>query len=164
MAAEETLRWSRHFSGTGCVAGGLGGLVGGTFVTVVLYAIFSISGWWVAGLLVVLVVLGALLGTHDSRREVHTAEFSRHGVRLVSPLTTRFVSVADLTAVTVDHSGDTDQGYVRTTLRLAIAGRPAETIPGVYDPALAGVLDELLGPDIDVHELHEDLEPPPSTA
>lgn len=164
MTDEETVTWHHVAGRGGCAPGGLAGLTAGTIAGVLAFVIFSTPPAWTFALVVLGVVVGAVLGAVAGRHEVHTARFTSEQVRLRSKLATRTVPVADLTAVTVDHSGDTDTGYQQTSLRLAIPDGSEVVLKDSYAPTLAGSLAQLLGPTIQVQEKWQPLEPPPASA
>jgi hypothetical protein len=161
---EETVTWHHVAGRAGCALGGLAGLTAGTIAGVLAFVIFSTPSAWTLALVVLFIVAGAVLGVIAGRREVHTAQFTSEQVRLRSKLTSRTVRVADLTAVTVEHSGDTDSGYQQTSLRLALPDGSEVVLKDGYHPTLAGSLTQLVGPTIQVEEKWQPLEPPPSSA
>ncbi|MBV7698653.1 hypothetical protein [Streptomyces sp. TRM70350] len=57
-------------------------------------------------------------GLLRSRYVVRAVEFTKAQVRLESRAGVRTVRIADVRAVRVEHSGDTADGYVETSLRL----------------------------------------------
>jgi hypothetical protein len=117
---------------------------------------FSIIGISVAG--------GALAGALAGRREIYMAEFTGRRVRLVSAVASRTVEIADLTEVAVEHSGDTDTGYARTSLRLKRSGETDVVLVDDFDPELARSLGRMLGYDRQVKETWKGLESPPGSA
>jgi hypothetical protein len=161
---EETVTWHHVAGRSGCALGGLAGLTAGTIAGVAVFVIFSASTVWTFALVGLCIVAGAVLGVVEGRHEVHTAQLASEQVRLRTKLTSRTVRVADLTAVTVDHSGDTDAGYQHTSLRLALPDGSEVILKDCYAPTLAGSLTQLLGPTIQVEEKWQPLEPPPSSA
>ena len=164
MADEETVTWHHVAGRSGCALGGLAGLTAGTIAGVLAFVIFSTPSAWMFVLIGLFIVVGAVLGVVEGRHEVHTAQFAGEQVRLRGKLTSRTVRVADLTGVTVDHSGDTDAGYQQTSLRLALPDGSEVVLKDSYAPTLAGSLIQLLGPTIQVEEKWQPLEPPPSSA
>jgi len=161
---EETVTWHHVAGRGGCAMGGLAGLTAGTIAGVAVFVAFSASTAWTFALVVLCIVAGAVLGVVAGRHEVHTAQFTGERVRLRSTIATRTVPVAELAAVTVDHSGDTDAGYQQTSLRLVLPDGSEVVLKDRYDPTLAGSLSRLLGPTIQVEEKRQPLEPPPSSA
>jgi hypothetical protein len=101
-------------------------------------AFFLIMGIFVAG--------GALFSALAGRREVHAAEFTKRRVRLVSAVDSRTVEITDLTEMAVEHSGDTETGYARTSLRLRWLGETGVMLVGDFDPELVQSLGRVLGP------------------
>jgi hypothetical protein len=131
-------------------------LVPGMIFSLKTSVFYLIMGIFVAG--------GALFGALAGRREVHAAEFTRRQVRLVSAVGSRTVEIADLTEVVVEHSGDTETGYARTSLRLRWRGETGVKLVGDFDPELVRSLGRVLGPGRRVKETWNDLEPPPASA
>jgi hypothetical protein len=74
------------------------------------------------------------------------------------------VEISDLTEVAVDHSGDTETGYARTSLRLKWPGETGVTLVGDFDPELARSLGRMLGAGRQVRETWKELESPPGSA
>jgi hypothetical protein len=161
---EETVTWHHVAGRGGCALGGLAGLTAGTIAGVLAFVIFSTPPAWTFALVALFIVAGAVLGVVAGRREVHTAQFTGERVSLRSTTATRTVPVAELAAVAVDHSGDTDAGYQQTSLRLALPDGSEVILKDCYAPTLAGSLIQLLGPTIQVEEKWQPLEPPPSSA
>ncbi|WP_203884414.1 hypothetical protein [Planotetraspora kaengkrachanensis] len=129
----------------------------------ILSLVTPLGSTWLFVVLALMMVIGAVIGVVGERTEVHTAEFTRRQVRLVSKTVTRTVDVADLSSLTVEHSGDVDDGYDETTLGVIWPGG-TEKVRGVHDPALASSLTELLGPGVAVEEKWEELRPSLGTA
>jgi hypothetical protein len=126
--------------------------------------IFSFRASVVCLVLGVVTAAGALFGGLAGRREVYAAEFAGSRVRLVSPAASRTVETSELTDVAVEHSGDTETGYARTSLRLRWPGETGVTLVGDFDPELARSLGRLLGPGHQVRETWKELESPPASA
>jgi hypothetical protein len=162
MAGDETLTWFCNHPRAGCLQGGFSCLSAATLSLLVLVWIFA-PGLWVFIYIGVMIAAGAVIGIVAGRREVQPVEFTRRHVRLMSRVSSRTVKVADLTAVAVEHSGDTDEGYTMTSLRLAWPDGGTE-VDGFRDPTLASSLTELLGPGVQVQEEYTKLKPPPASA
>ena len=126
--------------------------------------IFSFRASVVCLVLGVIIAGGALFGGLAGRREVYAAEFTGRQVRLVSPAACRTVEPSDLTEVAVEHSGDTETGYARTSLRLRWPGETGVTLVDDFDPELARSLGRVLGPGRRVSETWKELESPPGSA
>ena len=126
--------------------------------------IFSFRASVLCLVLGLLIASGALFGGLAGRREVYAAEFTGRKVRLVSPAASRTVEISDLTEVAVDHSGDTETGYARTSLRLKWPGETGVTLVGDFDPELARSLGRMLGAGRQVRETWKELESPPGSA
>ncbi|SDK61095.1 hypothetical protein SAMN05421869_11768 [Nonomuraea jiangxiensis] len=125
-----------------------------------LNAFFSVP-WHPHGLIVIgaLLFAGIVLWPVSDRYEVTVAEFTRHEVRLVSRAAVRTVPAADLTEVTVTHSGDPEEGYWRTSLRVAWR-EGKKTIDGPHDATLATSLSRLVAPGVEVRHVWEKPESP----
>ncbi|GAA4591861.1 hypothetical protein GCM10023194_52230 [Planotetraspora phitsanulokensis] len=156
MADRETLTWTSKAHGFGFMTG-CGCFPFVAILCMILSVVTPLEGTWLIVVLALLIVTGAVVGIVAERTEVHTAEFTRRQVRLVSRTVTRTVDVADLTSLTVEHSGDVDQGYDETTLGVTWPDG-TEKIDGVHDPALASSLTELLGPGVAVREKWKELD------
>lgn len=126
--------------------------------------IFSFRASVVCLVLGLVIAGGALFGGLAGRREVYAAEFTGGQVRLVSPAASRTMAISDLTDVAVEHSGDTDTGYARTSLRLSWSGETGATLVGDFDPELARSLGRMLGPGRQMRETWKELESPPGSA
>ncbi|GII28609.1 hypothetical protein [Planotetraspora mira] len=163
MADDETLTWTSRSRSLGLLQTGCGCFPVGMILCTVLYVITPLDGTPLLYLLGLVIATGAVIGLVGGRTEVHTAEFTRRQVRLVSKTVTRTVDVADLTSLTVEHSGDVDQGYDETTLGVTWPDG-TERIGGVHDPTLASSLTEWLGPRVAVQEQWKELDPSPGTA
>ena len=144
--------------------GGLAGLSAGMIAMTPVGMIFSFRASVVCVVLGVVIAGGALFGGLAGRREVYAAEFTGGQVRLVSPAASRTVELSDLTEVGVEHSGDTETGYARTSLRLRWPGDTGVTLVGDFDPELARSLGRILGPGRQVRETWKELESPPGSA
>jgi hypothetical protein len=164
VSSHENLTWSGTNEQAGCLAGALAGLSGSMIVMVVPAMIFSFRASVVYLIMGIFIAGGALFGTLAGRRQVHAAEFTRRRVRLVSAVASRTVETADLTEVAVEHSGDTETGYARTSLRLRWRGETGVTLVGDFDPELVQSLGRVLGPGRPVKETWKDLEPPSASA
>lgn len=161
MAVEETVTWSRTRTEAGCVSGAVLGVVGGMLASLPLSIVLPERWAWVGFVpVVVLPAYGAVRGWARRRAEVVTAEFGSRHVVLANASGTRTVDVAELAGVEVIHRGLAGGGYHETVLSLAFEARPAELIPGRYDPELVTNLRRLFGPAVEVGERHEELVPP----
>lgn len=145
---------------SGCLLA-LGMLSVGVMLSAALNFFFSVPavphGWIIIGSLF---AHGAVLGRVSDRYEVTVAEFTRHQVRLISRAGVRTVKVSRLMGVVVQHSGDTDEGYMRTSLQVIWFGGK-EIIDGVHDTTLAPSLSRLLSPSVEVQQVWEKLQDPP---
>jgi hypothetical protein len=110
---------------------------------------------FLCGLLVLTVCTGLL----RSRYVVRTVEFTKAQVRMESRARVRTVRIADLSAVSVEHTGDTASGYQETSLRLEwrIGSR---LIICDHDPALGQALERLLPSHVAVKERWDQLREP----
>jgi hypothetical protein len=144
--------------------GGLAGLSGGMIAMTPLGMIFSFRASVVCLVLGIVIAGGAVFGGLAGRREVYAAEFTGRQVRLVSSAASRTVEISDLDEVAVEHSGDTDTGYARTSLRLRWPGETRVTLVGDFDPELARSLGRMLGPGRQVRETWKALDSPPGSA
>lgn len=124
-----------------------------------LYHFYGVSPALGFAVLVSLVGLGAALGRLDDRRQPHTAFITRGEVRLASRIRRWTRPTTDLTGVRVEHTGDTDEGYNRTTLTLAWPDGSV-VMSDRHSPELGRRLGELFGPDIRVDEEWRELEEP----
>ncbi|GGK48151.1 hypothetical protein [Streptomyces flaveus] len=124
--------------------------------------IFSLPTGWAMVIMQVCVVLAMVAGLF----EVHTVEFTEQRVRLVSNARTRIRDVTDLESVEIVHSGNTEDGYTQTSLRLTWSGshRGSHTIDDNHDAALAHSLTRVLGTRLHMSERWKTLEPPPPEA
>jgi hypothetical protein len=164
MSSHETVTWSGTHERAGCLVGALAGLSAGTIVGVLSVVIFSFQALTLFLVIGISVAGGALFGALAERREVHTAEFTRRQVRLVSSVASRTVEIGDLTEVAVEHSGDTETGYARTSLRLRWRGETGVMLVGAFNPELVRSLGRVLEPGHHVKERWKELEPPPASA
>jgi hypothetical protein len=163
MAGDETLTWTSKSRDLGFLQTGCGCFPIAMILCLVLYLITPLDDTSLLVVLGLMLATGGVIGIVAGRTEVYTAEFTGRQVRLVSKTVTRTVDVADLTALTVEHSGDVDQGYDETTLRVTWPDG-TEVIHGIHDPTLAPSLTELLGPEVEVREEWKKLNPSPGSA
>ncbi|MBC6463223.1 hypothetical protein [Actinomadura sp. HBU206391] len=164
MSSHETLTWSATHERSGCLAGALAGLSAGMIIMVAPALMFSLQASALFLIVGIFVAGGALVGTFAGPREVHAAEFTRRRVRLVSAVASRTMEIADLTEIAVEHSGDTETGYARTSLRLRWPGETGVRLVGHFDAELVRSLGRVLGPGRHVEETWKDLESPPAGA
>jgi hypothetical protein len=124
--------------------------------------IFSLPIGWSIVIMQVCVVLAMGAGLF----EVHTVEFTEQRVRLVSDARTHIRDVTDLESIEIVHSGNTEDGYTQTSLRLTWSGshRGIATIDGNHDAALTHSLTGVLGTGLHISERWKTLEPPPPEA
>ncbi|MFC6879395.1 MULTISPECIES: hypothetical protein [Actinomadura] len=115
-----------------------------------------------------LLVLGGLLilticvGLIRSHYVLRVIEFTRAQVRFESPARVRTVPIAEVSAVLVEHSGDTEKGYQETSLQVQWRHR-RKRIVFEHDPALGPALVRLLPWQVPVHEQWLDLSEPDPT-
>ncbi|MBB6378181.1 hypothetical protein BKA01_005441 [Pseudonocardia eucalypti] len=152
----DTVVW-RNTGGSGCLGCATGGLMVGALGMGAGYHFFGLSPNWAFGVLG-LGLVGAVLGHLDDRRQPHTAFITRSQVRLTSRTRKRTRLTAEL-SVRVEHTGDTDEGYNRTTLTLRW---PDDTVimSNQHSPELGRRLGKLFGPDVRVDEEWRELEEP----
>lgn len=108
-----------------------------------------------------LLALTVCIGLLRSRYVVRAVEFSKAQVRLESRAGVQTVSIADVRAVGVEHTGDTASGYVETSLRLdwRDGGRSFDCH---HDPTLGPALVRLLPSHVTVEERWDELQEPSS--
>lgn len=106
-----------------------------------------------------LLALTVCVGLIRSRYVLRVVEFTRTQVRLESRARVRTVPIADLMAVRIAHSGDTDRGYQETSLHLEWRGGGKWLVYG-HDPTVGEALVKLLPSGVVVDERWEELQEP----
>ncbi|WP_330282670.1 hypothetical protein [Streptomyces sp. NBC_00588] len=95
---------------------------------------------WCVAAAAICVALAMMSGRYD----VHTVVITARQIRLESSARTTVRDVAELRAVEVVHSGNTQDGYDRTDLRLLWSSEPERHgITGPHDPQLASSVTRL---------------------
>jgi hypothetical protein len=105
-----------------------------------------------AGLLAVTVAVGVL----RTRAAIHSVAFTRAHVLLERRAGQRTIATADLTEVSIRHTGDSHSGYNATTLRLTGRDGP-EDLDCPHLPDLAESLRSLLPAHVTVPEQWDEL-------
>jgi len=106
-----------------------------------------------------LLLLTVCVSLIRSRHVVRAVEFTKSQVRLESRANVRTVRMADVRAVSVEHTGDTASGYQATSLRLEWRDG-ARSVSCDHDPALGQAIRRLLPSHVAVHERWDQLHEP----
>lgn len=108
-----------------------------------------------------LLALTVCVGLIRRRYVVRAVEFTEAEVRLESLVGVRTMPLAEVSAIRVEHTGDTASGYQQTTLWLERSDG-SRSLACNHDPALGEALKRLIPPHVAVEERWDELQEPSS--